>query len=92
MSIQTYINRLASVMIYRLQHLDRFTDHIYIALPLNEETKPIIYYESREDTHELCDILFTLINSQHDYTWLTSLLLYCPEHEATRELQIINLD
>lgn len=96
MSIQTYINKLADITIYRLQHLDRYTDHIYISkesLPSpTEGKKPIIYYENKTNTYELCDIMHSITQNYSEYSWLSMLLLYCPEHEPTRELRIIKLD
>ena len=95
MSIQTYINKLADAILYRLQHLDRFTDHIFIPIASISSylkgVKRVIYYESKADTYELCDIIHSITQSCSDYSWVYILLLSCPEHEPIRELQVINL-
>jgi len=99
MSIQTYINKLADIILYRLQNLDRFTDHIFVlksSLIIGET--PIICYENKPDTYELCDIIHSIMENSYYETYpkyndrLTMMLLYCPEHESIRELQIINLE
>lgn len=94
MSIQTYINELSNTLYYRLQHLDRFTDNIYIPKtclsPGLSKIYPVIVYENRADTYELCD----LINSMSDYRkyeYIVLLLLQCTEHEPTRKLLTLNI-
>lgn len=90
MSIQTYINKLADNILYRLQHLDRFSDYIYISETsinsngINQE----IFYEPAPGLYELSDILYS-ISDNFENNWMSLLLLYCPEHEPTRKLNRI---
>lgn len=95
MSIQTYVNKLADTILYRLQHLDRFTDYIFIPITsISSPTKGVkqtIYYENKPDTHELCDIIHNITQNHDDYNWVSVLLLSCPEHEPTREVRTFNV-
>ena len=91
MSVQTYINKLSDAILYRLNHLDRFTDHIFINIdsisshPNGDDR--FVFYEDKVDAYELCDILHSIKQDHDYYSWTTMLLLSCPEHEPTRELK-----
>jgi len=87
MSIQIYINELSNKLLYRYQHLDRFTDNIFIpktsVFPFSFKNNPIIFYENKADTYELCDILNS---TNKNYQDLILLLLQCSEHEPNIKL------
>jgi len=91
MSIQTYVTKLADNIVYRLDHLNRFTDHIFISKEslLKGEKNAIMYVKGTPDTYELCDIIHS---HTYKYDWLIMLLLYCPEHEPYRELLLLKIE
>lgn len=96
MSIQTYISKISDDILYRLQHLDRFTDHIFLPKTLissfGENVDKIIYYENKVDTYELCDIINSIKKNYNKYSWVYILLLSCPEHAPKRGLKTIDID
>ena len=98
MSVQTYINKVSDDILYRLNHLDRFTDHIFVkidSIPSHSEGgNKFIFYENEVDAHDadaydICDILHSIRKDHNDYSRITMLLLSCPEHEPTRALRTI---
>jgi len=101
MSIGTYIAFLANLADYRLKHLDKFTDQLFIKKDsLNKEC----FFEEdfsktkQDDTYELCDLIYSLelcddpIDKFPLYENLIEKLLFsCEEHEPTRTLRKLTL-
>lgn len=79
MSIQTYINNIATILTYRMTNLNKFANYIYI----KDENPKDILYEKTEGYIDLCTILANIPNTHKNHFALTQLLFLCPVNNAS---------
>lgn len=90
MSIQSHINNLCKIITYRRQHLNLYTDTVFVHQSIFSGAKPITIFEPQAEYYDLCDILHTLDSQDINTIQLNDLLLLCKEHEPARTLKIIS--
>lgn len=89
MSIQSHINNLCKIITYRRQHLDLYTDTVFVHQSIFSGAKPITTFEQQAEYYDLCDILYTLDSQDINTIQLNDLLLLCKEHDPIRSLKLI---